>query len=49
MLNNSIDSNKDFLRFVGGDRGVLELSFSVLFRVGSPRAELFLKLFKFYF
>ena len=39
MLDDSINSNKD----------ALEISFSILSRVGSPGAKSFLKLFKSYF
>jgi hypothetical protein len=48
VLNDFINSNKDSPKFVGGNKGALKLSFSVLSRVKSLGAKLFLKPFKFY-
>ena len=48
MLDNSIGSNKDSLKSICGDGGAPKLSFRVLSKIGSPRAKLFLKPFKFY-
>ena len=44
MLDDSVGGNGDSPRFIGGNRGALELGSSVLSRVGSLRAELSLKL-----
>ena len=49
MLNNSTSSDGDSSRFISSNRDALELSFSVLSRVESFRAKLFLKLLKSYF
>ena len=44
-----IGGDRDSPRFIGGNGDALELGFSVLSKVGSPGAELSLKLLKFYF
>ena len=59
MLNDFISSNGDSPRSVcgnggtsksiGSDKGTLEVGFGVSSRVGSPKAELSLELFKSYF
>jgi hypothetical protein len=48
VLNDSVGGDGDSLKFNGGNKGALELSSSVLSKVGSPGAELSLKLFKSY-
>ena len=42
-------SNKNTPKFIGSNRGALELGSSILPRVKSPKAKLFLELFKSYF
>jgi hypothetical protein len=48
VLKDFINSNKDFFKFIGGNRGALKLNSNILFKIKSPEAKLFLKLFKSY-